>query len=91
MTLHAVPLLAAIPTDWLVGYAIGFVVVAAVVALVAPILVLAYEIGKEAPVINEALEQAVVNTAPLAELRTTIDHAEVIVAGLNRGRTRLGG
>jgi hypothetical protein len=91
MTAHATPLLAAIPTDWLVGYSIGFVVVAAVVALVAPILVLAYEIGKEAPAINEALEQAVHNTAPLAELSTTIDHAEVIVAGLSRGRTRLGG
>lgn len=85
------PLLAAISTGWLVGYSIGFVVVVAVVALVVPILVLAYEIGKEAPLINEALEQAVENTAPLAELSTTIDHAEVIVAGLERGRTRLGG
>jgi uncharacterized membrane protein (Fun14 family) len=84
-------LLAAIPTGWIVGFSIGFVVVAAVVALVVPILVLAFEIGKEAPAINEALEQAVENTAPLAELRTTIDYAEVIVAGLNRGRTRLGG
>jgi len=31
------------------------------------------------------------NTAALKELRTTIDHAEVIVAGLARGRGRLGG
>jgi uncharacterized oligopeptide transporter (OPT) family protein len=91
MTAHAPLLLAAIPTDWIVGFSIGVVVVAAVVALVVPILVLAYEIGKEAPAINEALEQAVQNTAPLAELRTTIEHAEIIVAGLNRGRTRLGG
>jgi hypothetical protein len=86
-----VSLLATIPTGWVVGFSIGFVVVAAVVALVVPILVLAFEIGKQAPAINEALEQAVQNTAPLAELRTTIEHAEVIVAGLNRGRTRLGG
>ncbi|MGC9962327.1 MAG: hypothetical protein ABSE47_10575 [Acidimicrobiales bacterium] len=91
MTIPAVPLLAAVSTDWIVGYVIGFVVVAAVVALVVPILVLAHKIGKQAPAINESLEQAVENTAPLAELRTTIDHAEVIVAGLNRGRTRLGG
>ena len=75
MTIHAVPLLATISTDWFVGYSIGFVVVVAVVALVPPILVLAYGIGKQAPVINEALEQAVENTAPLGRTRTTIDHA----------------
>lgn len=91
MSASVVPLLATISTGWIVGYSIGFVVVAAVVALVTPILVLAHGIGKEAPMINEALEQAVENTAPLAELSTTIDYAEVIVAGLNRGRTRLGG
>jgi Flp pilus assembly protein TadB len=91
MTAHALPLLAAISTDWWVGYSIGIVVVVAVVALVAPILVLAHGIGKEAPAINEALEEAVTHTAPLAALSTTIDHAEVIVAGLSRGRTRLGG
>ena len=91
MTPQAFSLLATIPTGWVVGFSTGFVVVAAVVALVVPILVLAFEIGKQAPAINEALEQAVHNTAPLAALRTTIEHAEVIVAGLNRGRTRLGG
>jgi hypothetical protein len=91
VTAHLFPLLAAISTDWIVGFSLAVVVVAAVVALVVPILVLAFEIGKEAPAINEALEQAVINTAPLAELRTTIEHAEIIVAGLNRGRTRLGG
>jgi Flp pilus assembly protein TadB len=91
MTAHALPLLAAISTGWWVGYAIGLVVVAAVVALVVPILVLAHGIGKEAPLINQALEEAVEHTAPLAALSTTIDHAEVITAGLARGRTRLGG
>lgn len=78
-------------TGWVVGYTIGIVIVLVVVALVVPILLLARSIGNEAPMINESLQQAVRNTAPLADLRTTIDHAEVIVAGLNRGRTRLGG
>jgi hypothetical protein len=79
------------PTGWIIGYTLGGVVVVAVVALVVPILVLAYKIGKQAPVINESLQQAVTNTAPLAALRDTIDYADVITAGLRRGRQRLGG
>jgi hypothetical protein len=78
-------------TDWTIGYVIGGVVVVAVVALVVPILVLARQIGDEAPKINAALEGAVTNTAPLAALRTTIEHATIIIAGLARGRARLGG
>ena len=78
-------------TGWIVGFTIGVVLVLVVVALVVPILLLARSIGKAAPLIDNALGKAVRNTAALAELRTTIDHAEVIVAGLNRGRTRLGG
>ena len=76
---------------WIIGYTITVVVVLVVVALVVPILVLAASIGKEAKMINDSLTQSVTNTAALKELRTTIDHAEVIVAGLERGRTRLGG
>jgi hypothetical protein len=76
---------------WNLGFAIAIVVIAAVVALVAPILVIAGRIGRQAPMINEALEQSYRNTLPLADLRTTIDHAEVIIAGLERGRSRLGG
>lgn len=76
---------------WYLGFAIGGVVVLVVVALVVPILVLAYKIGKQAPQINAALQEAEVNTRGLAGLRDTIDHAEVIVAGLARGRARLGG
>jgi hypothetical protein len=53
--------------------------------------VLAKQIGDEAPKINAALEGAVTNTAPLAALRTTIEHATIIIAGLARGRARLGG
>jgi hypothetical protein len=78
-------------TDWIIGYVIGGIVVLAVVALVAPILVLARQIGDEAPKINAALEGAVRNTAPLAALSTTIEHATIIIAGLARGRARLGG
>jgi hypothetical protein len=76
---------------WVVGYTITIVVVLVVVALVVPILVLAGSIGKEANMINDSLTESVHNTAALKELHTTIDHAEVIVAGLARGRTRLGG
>jgi len=76
---------------WLVGYVITVAVVLVVVALVLPILILAGSIGKEAKMINDSLTQAVHNTAGLNGLHTTIEHAEVIVAGLARGRARLGG
>jgi uncharacterized membrane protein len=78
-------------TDWTIGYVIGGVILLAVVVLVAAILVLARQIGDEAPKINDALEGAVRNTAPLAALRTTIEHATIIIGGLQRGRSRLGG
>jgi hypothetical protein len=78
-------------TGWVVGYVIGIVVVVAVVALVVPILLLARAIGQEAPKINEQLVKAVDNTAPLGALRTTIEHATIIIGGLQRGRARLGG
>jgi hypothetical protein len=77
--------------DWTIGFVIGGVVVLAVVVLVTAILVLARQIGDEAPKINAALEGAVRNTAPLAALRTTIEHATIIIGGLQRGRARLGG
>jgi hypothetical protein len=78
-------------TGWWIGYTIGIVIVLVVVALVVPILLLARSIGDEAPKINAALTAAVRNTAPLAALRTTIEHATIIIGGLQRGRTRLGG
>ena len=77
-------------TGWVIGWVIGIVVVLAVVALVVPILLLARSIGNEAPKINDALTQAVHNTAPLGALRTTIDYAVTIIGGLQRGRARLG-
>jgi uncharacterized membrane protein (Fun14 family) len=78
-------------TGWAIGYTVAIIVVLVVVALVVPILWLAHSIGKQAAAINDSLLQSVHNTAALKELNTTIDHAEVIVAGLHRGRTRLGG
>lgn len=76
---------------WVLGYTIGIVIVLVVVALVVPILMLARSIGKEAPRINAELAKAVHNTAPLGALRTTIEHATIIIGGLQRGRARLGG
>ena len=76
---------------WILGFTIGGVIVVVVVALVVPILLLARSIGTEGPEINSALTDAVHNTAPLAALRTTIEHATIIIGGLQRGRARLGG
>jgi hypothetical protein len=76
---------------WYLGYGITVVVVLVVVALVVPILWQARVIGKQAKTINGSLTEAVRNTGALAQLHTTIDHAEVITAGLARGRKRLGG
>ncbi|MDQ2877260.1 MAG: hypothetical protein M3Y33_21590 [Actinomycetota bacterium] len=76
---------------WILGYTIGIVIVLVVVALVVPILLLARSIGNEAPKINDALADAVTSTAPLGALRTTIEHATIIIGGLQRGRARLGG
>lgn len=78
-------------TGWVIGYVIAVVIVLVLVALVVPILWLAHSIGKEANMIDDSLRESVRNTSALTKLNTTIDHAEVIVAGLNRGRTRLGG
>ena len=84
-------MVAMMQTGWAVGYTVGIVVVLVVVALVVPILLLAHRIGKQAAAIDESLKQSVENTAGLAGLHTTIESAGIIVAGLNRGRTRLGG
>lgn len=78
-------------SGWLLGYIIALVVVLVVVALVVPILLLAHKIGGQAGRINAGLEGAVVNTAALKDLKTTIAYATAIVAGLNRGRKKLGG
>ena len=78
-------------SSWIAGYTIGTGVVAIVVALVSALLAYARSIGDDALKINESLQHAERNTAPLGALRTTIDDANAIVGGLQRGRTRLGG
>ena len=78
-------------TRWAIGYTITVIVVLVVVALVVPILLLARSIGNEAKEIDDSLAESVHNTAALAQLQTTIESAEVITAGLRRGRGRLGG
>jgi len=78
-------------TGWVVGWVIGIVLAVVVVALVVTILWLAKSIADEAPKINNELEKAVANTAPLGALRTTIEYATTIIGGLQRGRARLGG
>ena len=83
--------LAAESTGWVIGYSIAIAVVLVVVALVVPILLLAHRIGGQAQDIDDALNDAVHHTSALADLNTTIDAAGVIVAGLERGRARLGG
>ena len=78
-------------TGWWIGYGIGIAVVLVVVALVTPILLLARSIAVAAPQINDELSAAVKNTAALSGLNTTIEHATIIIDGLHRGRTKLGG
>jgi hypothetical protein len=78
-------------TGWWIGYGIGIFLVLVVVALVTPILLLARSIGQAAPLINDELAKSARNTAPLKDLNTTIEHATIIIAGLKRGRERLGG
>jgi hypothetical protein len=77
-------------TGWVIGWTIGIVLTVVVAALVIAILWLAKSIGDEAPKINDALTEAVHNTAPLGALRTTIEYAVTIIGGLQRGRARLG-
>lgn len=76
---------------WVLGYVITTAVIVVVVALVARILQLADRIGKQARVINQPLVEARSHTAALPKLQETINHAEVIVDGLRRGRLTLGG
>lgn len=76
---------------WTIGWVVGLAVVLAVVALVVPILRLAGRIGDQATDINESLEKSVRNTAGLQQLNITNEAAGAVIAGLARGRKRLGG
>jgi Ca2+/H+ antiporter len=84
-------LILASTAGWTIGWSIGIAVVLAVVALVVPSLRLASQIGGQAADINDSLLKSVEHTAALSELETTVEAAEAIVAGLARGRNRLGG
>ena len=55
-------------TDWTIGYVIGGVIVLVVVILVSAILLLAKQIGDEAPKINAGLEGAVRYAGSVAKL-----------------------
>ena len=76
---------------WIIGWSIGLAVVFAVVSLVVPILLLAQRIGDQATDINDSLLRSVDHTAALSKLNDTNEAADAIVAGLARGRGRLGG
>ena len=78
-------------TSWAIGYTIAIVVVLVVVALVVPILLLARPSAARRRRSTTASTEAVHNTAALAQLQTTIESPSVIIAGLRRGRARLGG
>lgn len=91
MSTPSTVLAAEFTTGWVIGYAAMVTIVLVVVALVVTILLLARSIGGEARRINDSLGDSVRNTAALRQLETTINHARVIVDGLRRGRTKLGG
>jgi hypothetical protein len=76
---------------WAAGYIIGLVVVLIVVVLVVSILALAWRIGNQAGAILDGLKHAERNTSGLSRLNETIASALAIIAGLKRGRARLGG
>jgi hypothetical protein len=76
---------------WYLGFAIAVVVIAVVVARVAR----SWSSPHGSPVrfhrSTGPCNQSYRNMLPSAALRQTIDHAEVILGGLERGRARLGG
>jgi hypothetical protein len=80
-----------LPFSFELGYIITIIVTLVVVGLLTPVIVLAFQIGRIAVMIDGGLKQAVRNTAPLTGLNDTIESAEVIVDGLYRGRKKLGG
>jgi predicted PurR-regulated permease PerM len=84
-------ILLASKTGWTIGWMVGLAVVLVVVALVVSILLLARRIGDQATTINDSLSRSVEHTAALNKLNETNEAADAIVAGLARGRSRLGG
>ena len=77
-------------TLWVSVIIVGFVVVVAVAALLSLLIYLIKRIDHRVDAIGGTLTAAKANTADAA-LSTTIEHATIIIAGLQRGRHRLGG
>ena len=78
-------------TGWYVGFAITIVVIAIVVICVAAILALARRINTQAVAIENALEQARVQTLPLWAVGNVNDELNQIVRRAATGRSVLEG
>jgi hypothetical protein len=78
-------------TGWYVGFAITIVVIAIVVICVASILALARRINTQAVAIENALEQARVQTLPLWAVGNVNDELNQIVRRAATGRSVLEG
>jgi Na+-transporting NADH:ubiquinone oxidoreductase subunit NqrF len=83
----------AVLTGWYVGLALGAIIIAVVVVLVAIILGLARRIAVQAKQITAAIDDARVNTLPLWDvdkvnesLRLTAKHAQEARRALGGGR-----
>jgi Sec-independent protein translocase protein TatA len=77
--------------DWYLGLTLGFIVVVAVVVIVAAILTFASRIGEQARTAIEALEQVRDSTAPLWEVRKTNASAVAILGAARAARGALAG
>jgi hypothetical protein len=76
---------------WYVGLGIGFVVVSAVVVLVAMILTLASRIGAQARIGIEAMDEARAATLPVWEIQTINSSTTAIWRAAESARKLLGG
>lgn len=76
---------------WYVGLGIGFVVVSAVVVLVAMILTLASRIGAQARIGIEAMDEARAATVPVWEIQTINSSTTAIWRAAESARKLLGG
>jgi len=77
----------AVATGWILGWALGVVVVALVALLVLSITALAQRISRQAEGITQALDGTRENTTPLWEVRSTNMALDRIGRGLRRIRT----
>lgn len=78
-------------TTWIVGFAIGGVVVVIVVAVVLAITAYAKRIRDQVGQIVEALTEAEANTDPLWNVMDTNHAAQDILLAAEQSRSKLGG